>query len=365
MDLRARGVNWRQTAWQISFALADGTRRRETVHAPHTKKGLQAVVQRRAAVLEAIANGQFDFAQWFPKSRYAKALLARTGDKQTVGELLAEWEICNRSRWQRSTAKDYRSAMNAYLMPAFGNRKAADISRSEVMGWMESLPCSNKRKNNVLIPMRQAFRHAYLEGRLKENVFERIPALPTESPEPQPFTPNEVQLLLAELEKLQPQVANYFAFAIETGLRTSELIALEWENVDKHYRHVEVRQAKVLGAIKAPKTRAGRRRVTLSDKAKRALKRQRDIVGDQGVVFCNPETQAPWKNDQALRRRYWQPALKAAGVPYRVPYQTRHTYASTKLSRGVPEIQVAHELGHANVAMIRERYGRWIDLEEH
>ncbi|MEM7213609.1 MAG: site-specific integrase, partial [Pseudomonadota bacterium] len=170
--------------------------------------------------------------------------------------------------------------------------------------------------------------------------------------------------VLEQLRMMHPQVANFYTVAIETGLRPSEQIALMWSDIDAEFRHLEVMRAKVLQQMKPPKTRAGRRRVTLSDAAAAALRHQLKLVGPSGFVFRDPNTNDPWKNDQALRKRYWQPALKRAGVAPRVPYQTRHTFASTLLSRGVPEIEVAHLLGHSSVAMVRERYGRWIDLEK-
>lgn len=62
----------------------------------------------------------------------------------------------------------------------------------------------------------------------------------------------------------------------------------------------------------------------------------------------------------------WQTVLRKAGIRYRNPYQTRHTYASLLLSVGENPMWVASQMGHADWGMIRKRYGRWIpsvDLE--
>lgn len=53
-------------------------------------------------------------------------------------------------------------------------------------------------------------------------------------------------------------------------------------------------------------------------------------------------------------------ALKKAGIRYRNPYQTRHTYASMLLSAGENPMWVAQQMGHKDWAMIRRVYGRWI-----
>jgi integrase len=52
--------------------------------------------------------------------------------------------------------------------------------------------------------------------------------------------------------------------------------------------------------------------------------------------------------------------LRLAGVRYRRPYQTRHTYASMMLTAGESPMWVAQQMGHRDWGMIRRIYGRWI-----
>ena len=54
------------------------------------------------------------------------------------------------------------------------------------------------------------------------------------------------------------------------------------------------------------------------------------------------------------------PAVKKAGVRYRRPYQTRHTYASMMLSAGEHPMWVAGQMGHSDWTMIARVYGRWM-----
>lgn len=54
------------------------------------------------------------------------------------------------------------------------------------------------------------------------------------------------------------------------------------------------------------------------------------------------------------------PAMKKAGVRYRRPYQTRHTYASMMLSAGEHPMWVAKQMGHTDWTMIVRVYGRWM-----
>lgn len=56
----------------------------------------------------------------------------------------------------------------------------------------------------------------------------------------------------------------------------------------------------------------------------------------------------------------WVPAMKKAGVRYRRPHQTRHTYASMMLSAGEHPMWVAKQMGHTDWTMIARVYGRWM-----
>lgn len=80
-------------------------------------------------------------------------------------------------------------------------------------------------------------------------------------------------------------------------------------------------------------------------------------------IFCDPRTCAPWKNDQAIPKIYWYLCLIRLGIRRRVPYQTRHTYASQLLSEGANPLFVAQQMGHKDWGMIRHVYGRYIGAE--
>lgn len=95
--------------------------------------------------------------------------------------------------------------------------------------------------------------------------------------------------------------------------------------------------------------------------ALQALQAQKQYTFLKGEeVFQDPRYRERWAGDQAIRQRFWKPTLEAAGVRYRRPYQTRHTYASMMLSAGEPLAWVASQMGHTDTNMIARVYGRWI-----
>ena len=74
---------------------------------------------------------------------------------------------------------------------------------------------------------------------------------------------------------------------------------------------------------------------------KRAQKQWTFLEGE--YIFHNPRTNKPWEGDQPIRKTLWTHALKKAGVTYRNPYQTRHTYASMMLFSGEHPMWVSHK----------------------
>lgn len=119
------------------------------------------------------------------------------------------------------------------------------------------------------------------------------------------------------------------------------------------------------GEAEVTKTAAGRRSVKLLRPALEALTAQKahTFLAD-AEVFQNPRTLERWAGDQPIRKTMWHPAMKKAGVRYRRPYQTRHTYASMMLSAGEHPMWVAKQMGHSDWTMIARVYGRWIPTAE-
>jgi integrase len=194
--------------------------------------------------------------------------------------------------------------------------------------------------------------------KIDKNPLSRVKNLSIDTREPEPFSVKEVARIL---HQLQGQEKNLIRFAFWTGLRTSELIALRWQDVDLEQNRLYIRIAMVRGYMKGTKTKSGSREVTLQPQAREALLNQKIFTGKQNnVVFHDSRTNQPWKDDQAIRKAVWAPALKKAGTKYRNPYQTRHTYASTLLSRDENPLWVAQQMGHKDWGKIRKVYGRWI-----
>ena len=357
MDARQRGITIRGNSAQIAFTY-QGVRCRETIPIPPTKAAQKELALKRQAILYEISMGTFDYSKHFPYSKKAKEFRQTRPDRYTIKEAIISWLQRNQAKLQKSTLQDYNSAIYYHLIPTFGDLPIAELTASKVKEWLSELPCSNKRKGNILIPLRQMFEELYHDEIIDKNPLTRVKNLPKETREPEPFTQEEIARILNELTG---QAKNLIQFAFYSGLRTSELIALRWQDVDFENNRIFVRSAYVRGQLKDTKTKSGKREVTLQPQAKEALLNQQTFTKQQnGTVFHDPDTHQPWRNDQPIRKKVWIPVLKKAGIKYRNPYQTRHTFASTLLSSGANPLWVAQQMGHKDWGQIRKVYGRWI-----
>jgi integrase len=66
-----------------------------------------------------------------------------------------------------------------------------------------------------------------------------------------------------------------------------------------------------------------------------------------------------------FRWREWTPALRAAGIPHRRIYDTRHTFCSWALRDGVSLFLLSRIMG-TSIALLDSTYGHLVpDSEEH
>lgn len=357
MDRGQRGITIRGNSAQIAFTY-QGVRCRETIPIPPTKAAQKELVLKRQAILYEISTGTFDYCKHFPHSKKAREFRKTRPDQYTIGEALKNWLQRNQSKCQPSTIRDYNSAIYHHLIPTFGEMAISELTAIMVKAFLADLPCSNKRKSNILIPLRRVFDELYHDEIIDKHPLERVKNHPTSTREPEPFNADEMSRILQELSG---QERNLIQFAFYSGLRTSELIALRWQDVDLDKNCIYVRSARVRGHLKCTKTKSGKREVTLQPQAREALISQQSLTSEQNdIVFHDSRSNQPWKDDQAIRKIVWTPALKRAGIKYRNPYQTRHTFASMLLSRGENPMYVAQQMGHKDWSMIIKVYGRWI-----
>lgn len=291
---------------------------------------------------------------------------------------------------RHNTLHTHTEVVSSRLTGALGDYFPAELTKDVLIKFRhdlrEKVGLSDSRISNVMTPLRAALDIAVEEGLVTKNIaLELAPTKPKRGKavvldasgdpafdEPLPVTliaDYEAQAKHADpldeneraltLSKMHGQVRNYYIFAMWSGLRTGELIALRWCDVDLAGGRICVRLAYSKKFFTKTKGRRARW-VKLMPPALAVLKAQQSLTGDVGRwVFHNPLTSDRWQNSERLRM-HWVHALKAAGVKYRYPYQCRHTYASLMVSAGEPAEWVAEQMGHLDGRLVAAVYGRWL-----
>lgn len=330
-----------------------------------TQRNLRWTENLLARIQDEIARGTFDYAAHFPDSKRARKLSPKPGGLDDMATVLSRWIELVEPQLAHSTYTGYKRIVENILVPRIGTTRLRDFDRIAVKALVATFPAetSAKRINNVLGPLRCALDEAVNDELIAANPLTgfrvKRRAAVEETEDVDPFSPDEVRAILGACDL--PQIRNYVHFAMASGLRTSELIALCWADVDLKAGTVSVRRAWVMGKMKVPKTKSGKRTVELVKPAIEALKAQRALTGLAGeFVFHDPRTGARWGSDQSFRAGEWRRALAKAGVRYRYPYQMRHTFASQALSAGENVMWVAKQMGHRDWTITAKKYARWI-----
>lgn len=350
---------------EISF-MFEGAQCRERLPIEPTPANLKRAEQHKAAIELAIYNGTFDYLATFPKSKRANRLGYQTG-QVPLSKYLASWLEKKEKGLKASTIDGYRKIIDGVLVPKLGDHPLVLLSRKMIKEAMASMDASNKRLSNVQSCLRSALNDAVHDELIEINPMAgwtySVREKPKTEDEIDPFSPEEQRLILSGTDG---QYRNLLQFAMWTGLRTSELIAVEWGDVDWLRGEIRISRGLTRAAKEAelPKTAAGIRSVKLLPMALEALTAQKvHTYIEGGVIFHDPRYGKPFDGDQAIRKSFWIPTIRKAKVRYRNPYQTRHTYASMMLSAGEHPMWVAKQMGHASWLMIAKVYGRWIPTE--
>lgn len=351
------------TTIQITFTY-QGKLCRERLKLEPTAANLKRAANHRAAILDAIDRGTFVYAETFPDSKRAAEFSPIEPGGVLLRDFLTTWVAGKERQLKASTRLTYRRIVSNILIPVLGHHTVEGLKRSHVKEWLTGLDVSNKRLANLQSVLRAALDDAMIDEIVEVNILAgwayKVRDGRKKTSDVDPFSVAEQKAILDHAEG---QFANLIRFAIWTGMRTSELVALTWADVDWVGGTVRVDKAKTEASteVEEPKTEAGDRDVKLLGPALEALVAQKPFTFMKDrEIFEDPRYLEPWKGDEAIREKFWRPLLKRAGVRYRRPYQTRHTFASMMLSSGEPPRWVATQLGHSDLMMLFRTYGKWI-----
>ncbi|EKA0998510.1 DUF3596 domain-containing protein [Cronobacter dublinensis] len=328
-------------------------------------KNLKYAERTLGEIYNKIERGTFVYAEYFPRSARLK-IFGNAAAGKTVKMYLDEYiGICETRKLSPSTIGGYKKCRSA--LAALHSLPASELTPAAMKAWIQSRTTTLKTIRNQLSFLRSALDEAVTDGVLQLNPVSLVTASRYQSDKSttdsdyivDPLSPAEIDALLSSAGNKQWE--NLFMFAIQTGLRSSELCALRWRDIDFVGKTAHVQNASVVGVIKGTKTKAGTRKVELNDVAMTVLANQKTFTFmKDATIFEDPKTNKPWASADAIRKKAWVPTLRKAGIRYRNPYQTRHTFATRHISQGANLFWLAGQMGHKGPEMLFRHYGSYL-----
>ena len=289
----------------------------------------------------------------------------------TLNDYFDKWlEAAARPRVSRRTADGYAGLLERYIRAPLGGKrldglKALDIQK--VYGGMQARGLSARVVRHTHSALHNALRQAVKWGMIVRNPsdFVELPKVPHK--ERRVLSPDEAADFLTAADMMPHGLI--FEFALLTGMRPEEYLALQWADVDFERSTAQVRRAlvrhKKSWSFEEPKTARSRRTVYLPAPLmqKLAAHKRRQAEGRLklgaawqafDLVFCSDEgTPLSIPN---LTYRYFRPILTKAKLPRIRLYDLRHTCATLLLIAEENPKVVSERLGHSTIVLTLDTY---------
>lgn len=325
---------------------------------------------------------------------FEKRITAATSsstERVTVSELAEAWlelHVTNRSL---RTQKDYRAQVELRIKPFLGTKRCARLTPATIAEWQrwmltqERVVSTRSRDgkgrlvreqvraktgpavaNKSLAVLRAMLRWGRSVGMTETRAADDARPLPQQAPAPaRPYAPDEVARIAAGCELLRDSTLIYVA--AYSGLRWSELCALEWDDIDFDAETIDLRRSLDIDR-RTKSTKSDRERIVpLLAPGMTALREWREHA-PHGVDLVFPdETGGPlssnwYRHDRTMDEvttddRNLGRIRKACGIHFEM-HQLRDTYASILIQSGIGDAELTLWLGHRSTQTTIRRYGK-------
>ena len=257
----------------------------------------------------------------------------RVGD--VVDELLE-------AKKQARLSERYIETLRTYLLRFADSFQTniGSVSTGTIAHWLDSLKIGPRSRNNVRQAVVTLFNFARRRGYLPKGETTEAADVETvrdHDGEIAILTPAQLTKLL---RKSKPEYQLYFALAAFTGIRSAELLRLEWSEINFEKGHIEVKARKAKTAT--------RRLVPIQPNLAKWLEPYRSC---QGKLFKSRRNV-----DSAIK------FAKRSGIPWKANC-LRHSYATYRLSIVPDAGRIALEMGNSPAKLFTNY--RELDRQNH
>lgn len=297
----------------------------------------------------------------------------------TVGAYLGDWlGSLGIADLEAATLSWYRSAVERHIVPSLGHVRLdkltpvlieSFLAERAINGRLDGTgPLGASSVRRLSVTLHKALDDAVRKGMLRINPADlaKSPKVPVVDVTADVWTPGQ---LVSFIEATRgDRLAAMWRTGAMTGLRRSELCALQWGDIDLDHGRLSVRRARVVVdgriVVKGPKTARSRRSVDLDAGTVAALKEWRRAqleerlragsAWEAGEWVAADEIGAPLNPDWVTRR--FHVLADAAGLRRITVKQLRHSHATALLAAGESPKVVQERLGHSSIQVTLDIY---------
>ena len=287
----------------------------------------------------------------------------------TVGEYLEQWmSDYAASHVSKRTFDGYRGNLDRYILPSLGSIPLKKLTPRHVKQMESNLLRGGGADGGPLSPRTVVQAHRVLSKALNDAVSDdalgRNPVAAVEPPrttkyEAKTLRWDEVHAFIEQINN--PLHLTLVLLDIQTGLRRSELLGLQWRDIDLSAGTLSLQRALIKlpsggTELTVPKNGLGRL-VELPQESIDALRSHRErnqsTSGNGNFVFCHSDG-SPLDPD--LVSKWFRKIVKNAGMEGLRLHDLRHTHASLMLAKGIHLKVVSERLGHSSIEITGNLY---------
>nr|WP_242034839.1 site-specific integrase [Leuconostoc falkenbergense] len=286
----------------------------------------------------------------------------------TVKELYNMWLETYQHTVEESTLNKTMNVFNVHVIPKWGDTLVTDIKPFDLQRYINTMQAKILHYRKITGYFRRLLNLAVRMDMLDVDPFTKV-EMPRERRQfnkPKQFMDVDefkafIDVLDSQYSQINKQAYTLLRLGAFTGMRTEELLALQWQSVDFNNGYIEIVQALGRGLngstyIKEPKSRTSRRTLKIDNKMLTVLASWYDSTQynkKKDFVFSHQG-----RTLQVMRPNKW---LHDVSDKYHVAvglsmHKLRHTWATLAIEQGASVKQVQTYLGHADVAMTLNVY---------
>jgi len=264
----------------------------------------------------------------------------------------------------KNSQKDYLSKLNRLILPHFKSFKLGDLKPLDIEKWQATLL---KKYSGVTVKkttgiLNMILRKAVANDIIVKNPVEFADNIKIVHQKKEPYSIEEMKSILQNSEGW---LKLFVHLAFTTGMRTGELMALKWEDIDLEQKILYLRRSITKGVVTEVQSSTSKknhhRMIVIADFVIEILKSYKAEASCQWIFPS--KTGMPYNESKAIVR-YFKPLLEELGIEYKTLYATRHTYISIMRNHGVSADWIAEIVGHSKEVEDKHYYTESINMQK-